>query len=404
MSRGAKNMMKFVLECDPLWIGDGAAHRGHVVVRDGRIAAVKRGSYRGPLPTTRLEGLSLSPGMIDAMFGGGFGESALSGDLARLSREYLRLGVTSFQVCSGNAPWDAYEKTAANLRGAMKRDRGDQARVLGLYSEGPFIQPESAGGNLAGLCQPATRENVRRFLEIFGETLTMINISPQIDGDLEAIAQCRAAGKVVAMCHSNASAEHALKCIAAGTSVLGHAFDNNKGLSGDSGLMMPTIEHAALLDSRLRFIHLICDGIHVHPFWVRLALVCRGVGSLCLVTDTLACAGGEDRDYVYEDGQTFRKAGGVARDKGGRLFGSALLLPDHLRNFIRITGINPSEAIRTVTFNPAASLGLEKRLGRLAPGCAADLVGWDAQMRVRRVWRAGVELAELSGLQEVNLG
>ena len=326
------------------------------------------------------------------------------GDLGSLSREYLRLGVTALQVCAGNASWEVYERTAANLRSAMKSDRADRAKVLGCYSEGPFIQPESSGGNLASLCQPATRENVRRFLDIFGDSLTMINISPQIDRDVEAVIQCRAAGKGGFRCAIPTLRPNApWNASPPGRAYWDDAFDNNTGLFGDSGLLMPTIEQAALLDARLRFIHLICDGIHVHPIWIRLALACRGLDSLCVVTDSLACAGWKDGEYEYEDGQVYRKAGGVGRDERGFLFGSALLIPDHFRNFVKITGTKPSDAIRTVTFNPAASLGLDGRMGRLVAGCAADMVAWDPELRVRRVWRAGVELADISDLQEVYL-
>ena len=35
------------------------------------------------------------------------------------------------------------------------------------------------------------------------------------------------------------------------------------------------------------------------------------------------------------------------------LTGSALLLPDHLRNFVKFTGLSPHRAIQAVTFNPA---------------------------------------------------
>jgi hypothetical protein len=176
-------MNSHVIDCGELWLGDGTSVKGHVVIANGRIEAVRQGAYRGAQPRAHFPTLALSPGLIDLQVCGAFGQGAMLGRLDELSREYLRLGVTGYQVCSGNATWDVYEKTAANVRAAMSVASTDRSTVLGLYSEGPFIQPESAGGNRADLCQPATRRNVGRFLEICGSSLATINVSPGIKGD-----------------------------------------------------------------------------------------------------------------------------------------------------------------------------------------------------------------------------
>jgi N-acetylglucosamine-6-phosphate deacetylase len=65
--------------------------------------------------------------------------------------------------------------------------------------------------------------------------------------------------------------------------------------------------------------------------------------------------------------------------------------------------LHPADAIRTVTSNPAESLNLQNRLGLLAPGRMADLVAWDAQLRVRRVWKSGQEVSPLSNIAEVRI-
>jgi N-acetylglucosamine-6-phosphate deacetylase len=203
------------------------------------------------------------------------------------------------------------------------------------------------------------------------------------------------------MAHSNAMADRAQACLDAGASVLGHVWDNNSGRIGDSGVQQPTIEHVALVDERVRFIHLICDGTHVDPLMVRLVLRCRGVESVCLVTDACTRAGCPDGKFIWDDGRQFYKKNGVGRTDTDWLCGSALLLPDHLRNFVKFTGLPPHEAIRTVTLNPARSLGLDKQMGLLAPGRYADLVAWDDKLRVRRVWRGGQEVPVNSNIQEV---
>jgi len=396
-------MSSFVLQSDRLWIGDGNQLDGHVVVQDDRIVAVERGKYHGELPTIDLEGLALSPGMIDLMTLGGFDKSLLRDDPLEIAREYVKLGVTSCQFCTGTLPWDAQLKIGENVLAAMRHECKNGARMIGLYLEGPFQQPERTGASLSEHALPPSEQNVGRVLADFSEVMTMINVSPGTEGDVQAVQRLREAGKVVSMAHSDAPADRVLACVEAGTSVLGHVWNSNSGLIGDSGVQQPTIEHVALTDDRVCSIHMICDGSHVHPVMVRLVLRCRGTETICLVTDAVQRAGCTDGEYLFEDGRTFVKRGGVGRTDTGGLCGSGLLLPDHLRNFVKFTGLEPHEAIRCVTYNPARSIGWDDRIGILAPGRSADLVAWDDNLQVQRVWRAGVEVENLNSLAEVKL-
>ena len=52
----------------------------------------------------------------------------------------------------------------------------------------------------------------------------------------------------------------------------------------------------------------------------------------------------------------------------------------------------------------ATAIGVQDRVGVLAPGRRADLVSWDEKLRVRRIWRAGREVEEVSEFGEVEVG
>jgi N-acetylglucosamine-6-phosphate deacetylase len=397
----------YALDNADLWIGDGQRFPGHVVVKDGVIEAVGAGPAPAALPRVDLSGRALSPGLIDLMMLGGFGKSILRDDPLDIAREYLHLGVTACQLCIGTLPWASTLQVAENTRAAIASSTStaatETAEVLGLYCEGPFQHPDLTGASLRENALPPTPENVRRVLDEMGDVVSMINVSPGTPGDVEAVAAFKAAGKVVSMAHSNAPAERVEQCLDAGTRVLGHVWDNNSGLIGDSGVQQPTLEHVALTDERVRFIHLIGDGVHVHPVLVRLVLRCRGIEALCLVTDAVPRAGCPDGEYIWDDGRRFYKEGGVGRTDKGGLNGSALLLPDMLRNLVKFTGLPPHEAIRAVTYNPAASLALDHRLGLLAPGRRADFVAWDERLHAQRVWHAGREVPDVIGSGEVEL-
>ena len=51
-------------------------------------------------------------------------------------------------------------------------------------------------------------------------------------------------------------------------------------------------------------------------------------------------------------------------------------------------GVTPSEALRGVTVNAARALG-EASIGRIEPGCAADLAVWDLTDPAELTYRIG---------------
>ena len=396
-------MAHCVLDNAQLWIGDGTAYHGHVVLADGVIEAVGRGRYAGELPVTDLAGAALSPGMIDLMLLGGFGKSIMRDDPLDIARAAVRMGVTTIQFAGGMLGWAGNGRVAGNIRAAMRHDGPDAAAVVGWYPEGPFEHPDVTGASLAEFAIPPTPSNVRRMLDEMGDTFRMINVSPGTADDLNAIATFVEAGKLVSMAHSEVSSEHAIRCVEAGTSILGHYHCNCRGPYDEMGRWLPGIDEVGLTEDRVRFIHLICDGVHVQPVLVRLVVRCRGVEAICLVTDAHPSTGCPDGPFTWDDGRTFHKKGVCARDENGGLAGSTMMVPDHFRNFVKLTGEPPHRAIRTVTLNCAACIGLEDTRGQLAPNHIADLVAWDEQLNVTRVWRAGEEIDQVLDLAEISM-
>lgn len=77
----------------------------------------------------------------------------------------------------------------------------------------------------------------------------------------------------------------------------------------------------------------------------------------------------------------------------GAIAGSTLTLDHALRVATRQCGMSLRAAVTALTWIPARVLGLDGRLGRLAPGYAADAVLLSAAQEVRAAWGAGRRLA-----------
>jgi N-acetylglucosamine-6-phosphate deacetylase len=83
-----------------------------------------------------------------------------------------------------------------------------------------------------------------------------------------------------------------------------------------------------------------------------------------------------------EDGVALRP------DRSG-LAGSVATADRLVRTMARVAGI--PDAVRMMTATPARILGLPAK-GRLAPGCDADIVLFDDNVRISRVFIGGKEI------------
>jgi N-acetylglucosamine-6-phosphate deacetylase len=61
-----------------------------------------------------------------------------------------------------------------------------------------------------------------------------------------------------------------------------------------------------------------------------------------------------------------------------------------VRNCVRLLGASLTDALRFASTHPAEFLGLDDKLGRVAPGLRADLVAIDGEtFEVHHTWVAG---------------
>ena len=151
---------------------------------------------------------------------------------------------------------------------------------------------------------------------------------------------------------------------------------------------------AAALESSGAWFGMIADGVHVDPAMLRLAL--RGAAKPILVTDAMPPVGGARSAFRLYGEEIAAKDGKSVRGDG-TLAGSMLDMATAVRNCVRLLDVPLEDALRFASAHPASFLGLQHRLGRLAPGCRADMVAIEPkETKVLRTWVAGRE-ADLAG-------
>jgi N-acetylglucosamine-6-phosphate deacetylase len=399
----------------PALAGTGVLAPGYVQTDGGRITAVGPGRPPGR-PDLELGSGVLVPGLVDLQVNGYFGVEMQAADPAGWATviEWLpATGCTAFLPTFITAP-------LAELTGALRavahylperRWRG--TRVLGVHLEGPFISPARRGAHNPDWIAAPAPAALAELLAAGAGLVRVVTLAPEVNGGLAAVGQLAAAGVLVSVGHSDATAAQVAAAAGAGARMVTHLFNAQPPVKSRA----PGVAGQALADPRLTS-GLIVDTHHVAPANCAVAFT-AAPGRICLVTDAAACAGMPPGEYLLGgEPITLPPGDGVPpRRADGGLAGSALRIDRAVATMARLAGGStaPEPAGGSAPAGPAAEVppgrsmgelaGLAAAvaaasrvpadligrpdLGRLAPGAAADLVWLDDDLRTAGTWIDG---------------
>ena len=384
-------------------VGRGAATivaPGYVVCEAGVITGV--GSGPPPRrPDVELTGGFLLPGLVDLQVNGYYGVELGDADpsgWATVARRLPETGTTAFLPTFITSPVD---ETIASLgraaafvpgmggpavTGPAATGTAAQARVLGVHLEGPFIAMNRRGAHNPAWITTPDPATIDAFLDAGAGLVRVLTLAPEIDGAMAAIKQLTAAGVLVSIGHSDATAQQVSAAAMCGARMVTHLFNAQRPLHHRE----PGVVGQALADSRL-VSGLIADLHHVVGQVLALAFA-AAPGRICLVTDAAACAGMPQGDYIL-GGEPIELAEGdgtppVRAD--GTLAGSVLRMDSAVANMVAV-GVGLCDAVAAATRIPADLLG-RPDLGRIAAAAAADLTWLNDDLRTVATWIGGQQV------------
>ncbi|MBB5518738.1 N-acetylglucosamine-6-phosphate deacetylase [Amphiplicatus metriothermophilus] len=374
-------------------LADQGMIEGHALVLEGaRIAAIVP-REEAPAGGRRfdLDGAILAPGFIDVQVNGGngrlFNESPDVETIREIGAAHRRFGTTGFLPTLISDELDVIAEAVAAVDAAIAEG---VPGVLGIHIEGPFLSTDKKGVHDPSKFRRLEAGHLP-LLTALKRGRTLVTLAPE-NAPPELIRRLVAAGVIVSAGHTDATYDVTKGALAAGVTGFTHLFNAMSPMTSRE----PGVVGAALEDPN-SWCGLIVDGRHVAPAVLKVALKCKPLDRLMLVTDAMPTVGMKEKAFRLQ-GRLITVEDGVCVAENGTLAGSDLEMARAVRNAAALMGLSLAEATRMASRHPAAFLGLDGELGRIAPGWRASLVAFDDDLVVRETWIDGVASGEAKEL------
>jgi N-acetylglucosamine-6-phosphate deacetylase len=375
------------------WLTDAS-----ITTKDGLVVGINRVDRTNPacgIFTTRADGIDcLVPGFVDMHCHGGGGGSFTSGDQeqARTAAAFhAQHGSTSIMASLVTAPHSELVQACGALAPLVS-----EGVVAGIHIEGPYLSELRCGAQDPRWLRDPNQQEINELFAAARGTIRQMTIAPELPGAFEAIETITRNGAIAAIGHTNANPDTIYKAIAAGARIATHLCN-----------AMPSLHHReltgtlCLLTSEDVVCELIADGHHLSVPMFQTLTRTAGRGRWALITDAIGATGLPDGLFSLGSQEVLLQNGIARLNNKNRsdshendtapLAGSVLTMDQALRNAI-IWGTERVEAIEAASLVPSIALGLDHRVGRLAVGSPADIVGLNERNEVVAVWKKGIRV------------
>ncbi|MDE0682557.1 MAG: amidohydrolase family protein [Candidatus Poribacteria bacterium] len=247
----------------------------------------------------------------------------------------------------------SFERISNSLRAIVEACKADALvahSVLGIHLEGPYISPEDGprGAHPLEHVRDPDWDEFRQWQDIAEGNISIVTLAPEKKGAIRFIEKLVANGIVVALGHTNASADDIQAAIDAGAKLSTHLGNGAHALIRRH----PNYIWEQLGADEL-WASLIVDGHHLPPSVAKSMIRAKTLDRCVLVSDAVALAGMEPGTYQFAERSVELTTDRCVRLVGTEyLAGSAIELARGVENSVRFAGISLKEAVSLATLQP----------------------------------------------------
>ena len=326
-----------------------AHRRGRIVAIDARDLGEVSGASR-----VDLAGSFIVPGFVDVHVHGVEGHDVLDGPgaVGEVAARLPKYGVTAFCPTSIACDPATLERLLADT-GSAQAGTDDSslpaARVVAAHLESNFINPEYNGAQPIECLRSArwsstnegafTGQEILDTIERHRAAVGIVTVAPEIEGGLDLVRRLAAQRppRLDRPHRRDLRADargHRRRRDARDASVQPHVADD-ASCAGRAG---------AVLESSSVGAEVICDGFHVHPSLVALAIRAKGRIGVMAITDGTAGSGLPVGARATIGGRPIVVTERTAELEDGTLAGSVLTMDGAFRMLVRDAGASLIEA------------------------------------------------------------
>ena len=371
-----------------LILSDRIVDRGWLLVADKLIQAIGQDVPPDVPHRFDVDGSYVAPGFVDLHVHGGGGSDFLDATAdAFLTAADFHLSGGTTAICP-TAATTTYDHFDSFLSAWASAKESCKARLLPVHLEGPHLARTKAGAQNPKLMgSPGAKEC--DWILPRARSISQMTIAPELPGALELIEVATRAGVTMSAGHTEATDRDMQAAVEAGLTKVTHLFNamssaSKRGLFRQAGALEFALANASI------FCEVVADGFHVSPTLLKLTYRAKGPERIALVSDSLAGAGlPEGTRFQLGDMECKVGPGYALLEDESALSGSLSRMIDLVRTMTQLGEVSLFDAVRMASLTPATILGIDDRCGSIQSGKTADLVLFDDQFAVQRVWVAG---------------
>jgi N-acetylglucosamine-6-phosphate deacetylase len=337
--------------------------------------------------------LYVAPGLIDNQINGyqGIDFSGLDLTIEKMKRAVGSIrkdGVTTFQPTVITNSHENLLKSFRNLAEAMK-DPDTMDSVPGFHLEGPYISPVEGyyGCHPADFIRKPSWKEFSEYREASEGNIRQVTVAPEVDGAFEFIRSCALDNIIVAIGHSNASAEQVKIAVDNGATISTHLGNGCANLiDRHRNPLWPQLANDMLSPS------IIADGHHLLPEEVQVFYKVKGPHNIILTSDVTHLYGMKPGKYMFLGSEVVYTNDGLIKNPVlNVLAGASFPVIRGVENMMTFTGCSLGEAINLATKNVSRVCKLPDR-GSVETGKRADLILFEmdgGKLIIKQTWVNG---------------
>ncbi|MCL1701329.1 N-acetylglucosamine-6-phosphate deacetylase [Lysinibacillus sp. Bpr_S20] len=353
---------------------------GDVYIEDGRVNKISRDlSVKAEYYINgKDKNWFLLPGYIDMHIHGSAGHDVMDATqlaLHQMARSLVQEGVTGFLATTMTQSIEAIESALMNV--AQFENNDDEASLLGIHVEGPYVSKKRAGAQpIEYIILPSTKQ-FASWQNMSKQRIKQVTIAPEVEGGFTFIESLKDLNVIASIGHSDATVEEVDRAVTLGVKQATHLYNQMRPFHHRN----PGVVGAVLLEDQVKT-EIIADFVHSHPQAVRLAYRLKGAEGIILITDAMRAKGLHYGDYDL-GGQTVHVSKDGAHLSNGALAGSVLTMEQAVKNMKAITNCSLQEIVAMSSTNAAKQLQLSTK-GHIVEGYDADFVLLDENLNVQK--------------------